>query len=119
MPAASVGVSTSGPALTNGDDASHMNGGTDGLGTSGKVTSQTCLTLSLPAKEALLSALHGCYYLCFTVHIIEAHSLPAWPTFPDALAKGSMRKLHHCRSITCHSRRCWPRGRPTLGPTPP
>ena len=64
MPAASVGVSASGPALANGDDTSHMNGGTDGLGTSGKVVFQNYLTFSLLAKGALVRVLHGSYYLC-------------------------------------------------------
>lgn len=57
MPAASVAISTDGPALANGNDASHMNGGTDGLSTSGKVLFQTGLTLSLPAKVTLSGAL--------------------------------------------------------------
>ena len=57
MPAASVGVSTSGTALANGDDGSHMNGA-DELGTSGKVIYHTGLTLMLPEETTLCPALH-------------------------------------------------------------
>ena len=67
MPAASVAVSTGGSALANDDDASHMNGITDGLGTSGKVVPQTGLTPSLPAKTALSCLL----YRSSHIHVAE------------------------------------------------
>ena len=52
MPAASIGVSTSSPAVATGNDTPHINGGTDGLGTSGKVIFPKLPDFELAGKDS-------------------------------------------------------------------